>query len=163
VSGFRLRVKLRRTAGALAEAVSRTNAVKAMLVRAALGAALLASSGCGASSSPDSFVHIGTWGGDHALLTVTTTNATIEFDCAHGALSAPIALADGTFDVMGEYFPEHGGPIRVDDPVVRQPARYSGSIDRRTMTLRVRVIEPSQEVGTFTLTLGTSGRVFKCL
>ena len=135
-----------------------------MIVRAAVGVVLLASvSACGTSSAPDSFIPPGTWGGEHAALTVTATNATIEFDCAHGALPAPIALADGAFDVMGDYFPEHGGPIRIDDPVVRQPARYSGSINGRTMTLRVRLIESAQDVGTFTLALGSNGRVFKCL
>jgi hypothetical protein len=135
-----------------------------MMVRAAVGVVLLASaSACGTSSAPDSFIPPGTWGGEHAALTVTAINATIEFDCAHGAWPAPIALTDGAFDNAGDYFPEHGGPIRVDEPLVRQPARYIGSINRRTMTLRVRVAETSQEVGTFTLTLGTSGRVFKCL
>jgi len=135
-----------------------------MIVRAAFGVLLLASaSACGTSSPPDSFIPLGTWGGEHAALTVTATNATIEFDCAHGALPAPIALADGAFDVMGEYFPEHGGPIRIDEPVVRQPARYTGSINRHTMTLRVRLTESAQDVGTFALALGTNGRVFKCL
>jgi hypothetical protein len=134
-----------------------------MIVRASFGAVLLASVAACGTSSPDAFVPNGTWGGDHASLTVTATNATIEFDCAHGALPAPIALTDGAFDTAGDYFPEHGGPIRVDEPVVRQPARYSGSINARTMTLRVRVAETSQDVGTFTLTLGTNGRVFKCL
>ena len=135
-----------------------------MTLRAAFGVALLAAaSACGTSSSPDSFVPIGTWGGEHAALTVTATDATIEFDCAHGALPAPIAITAGAFDANGDYFPEHGGPIRIDEPTVRQPARYGGSITGRTMTLRVRVIETAQDVGTYTLTLGTSGRVFKCL
>ena len=142
---------------------SRTTAPIALTLRAAIVAALLASSGCGPSSSPDSFVPIGIWGGEHASLTLAAAGATIEFDCAHGTLPAPIALTDGAFDAPGDYFPERGGPIRIDDPVVRRSARYSGSITGRTMSLRVRLIEPSEDVGTFTLTLGASGRVFKCL
>jgi hypothetical protein len=118
--------------------------------------------GCG-SSAPDSFVPIGTWGGDHASLIVTATNATIEFDCAHGALPAPITLTDGAFDMPGEYFQEYGGPIRVDETVDGQPARYRGSISRGTMTLRVSLTRSGQDVGTYSLTFGASGRVFKCL
>jgi len=134
----------------------------ALIVRAAVGAALLASAACG-SSSPDSLVPIVTWGGDHASLIVTATNTTIEFDCAHGAAPAPIALTDGAFDTPGEYFPEHGGPIRVDEAVDGQPARYRGSINRGMMTLRGSLTGSGEDVGTYSLTFGASGRVFKCL
>jgi hypothetical protein len=118
---------------------------------------------CGTSTSPDSFVPIGPWGGDHALLTVNAASAAIEFDCAHGTLQAPITLTHGDFDVAGEFVQEHGGPIRVDEPAVRQPARYRGRIDKQMMTLRVTLTDTSQEIGPFSLTFGASGRVFKCL
>jgi hypothetical protein len=136
---------------------------RTILRRARLSLLLaLAAPACG-TTSPDAFVEIGSWGGDHALLAVTANGGTIEFDCAHGVLPAPITLNHGAFDVAGEYFPEHGGPIRVDDPVVRQPSRYRGTVDGRSMTLRVTLIETGQDVGTYTLTHGASGRVFKCL
>jgi len=117
---------------------------------------------CGTSTSPDSFVPMGPWGGEHALLTVNVASAAIEFDCAHGTLQAPITLTHGDFDVAGEFVQEHG-PIRVDEPIVRQPARYRGTIDKQMMTLRVTLTNTSQEIGTFSLTFGASGRVFKCL
>ena len=118
---------------------------------------------CGTSTSPDSFVAIGTWGGDHALLTVDAASANIEFDCAHGTLQAPIPLAHGDFDVAGEFVQEHGGPIREGEQVVHRPARYRGAIDKQTMTLHVTLTDTAQDVGTFSLRLGTGGRVFKCL
>jgi hypothetical protein len=133
------------------------------LRRGSIVALMAASLGCGTSTSPDPFVPVGMWGGDHALLTVTAASAAIEFDCAHGTLQAPIGLTHGDFDVAGEFVQEHGGPIREGEQVVRQPARYRGTIDKQTMTLRVMVIDTSQDVGTFSLTLGVSGRVFKCL
>ena len=105
----------------------------------------------------------GTWGGDHAALTITATGSSIEFDCAHGTMPAPLTLNRDTFDVAGEYVQEHGGPIRSDDNAPRQPARYSGTVSGRTMTLRVRLTETAQDLGAFTLTLGSAGRVFKCL
>jgi hypothetical protein len=129
--------------------------------RALVIALLLAVTAC--STSPDEIVTTGTWGGEHAMLSIGGASATIEFDCAHGSMPAPLALTDGTFDVAGEYVQERGGPIRTDETVARQPARYSGTVAGRTMTLRVRVTTPAQDIGAYTLTLGSSGRVFKCL
>ena len=129
------------------------------LISALIGASLA----CGTSTSPDSFVAMGAWGGDHALLTITAASAAIEFDCAHGTLQAPIPLTRGDFDVAGEFIQEHGGPIREGEQVVRRPARYRGTIEKQTMTLRVMLTDTPQDIGTFSLTLGVSGRVFKCL
>lgn len=137
------------------------SAIRDDVVRAAIGLSLLIAAAC--STSPDQVVPTGAWGGEHALLQVSATSATIEFDCAHGALPAPLPLDGGAFDVAGDFFPEHGGPIRVDEPTVRRPARYSGTIDKQTMTLRVRLTDTAEDVGTFTLTFGASGRVFKCV
>ena len=119
--------------------------------------------GCAATTGPDQSVSTGVWGGDHANLTIDAASAAIEFDCAHGTLSAPIALDRDEFDVAGMFVAEHGGPIRVDEVIVQQPARYRGSVEGRRMTLRVRLVDGAQDLGTYTLTLGTPGRVFKCL
>lgn len=105
----------------------------------------------------------GTWGGDHAVLEVTATSASIEFDCAHGTLPAPLTLNRGSFDVTGDYVQEHGGPIRADETVNRQPARYTGAVSGNTMTLGVRLTATGEDRGTYTLVRGSSGRVFKCL
>ena len=103
----------------------------------------------------------GLWGGDHARLTISSTDATIEFDCAHGRVDAPLAVnRNGRFDVGGIFVREHGGPIRVDETLEQEPARYTGTTDGRTMSLMVTSSEP---LGTFTLVLGQEGRVMKCL
>lgn len=103
----------------------------------------------------------GVWGGDHVRLTVSETAAAIEFDCAHGTLDGPIALdRDGHFDVAGLFVREHGGPIHVDEVLEREPARYSGAVEGRTMTL---IVTSSQRLGPFTLALGRLGRLVKCL
>jgi hypothetical protein len=136
--------------------------VMPLRLRSALALIALALA-CGTSTSPDPFVPMGAWGGDHAVLTVNAASATIEFDCAHGTLPAPIALAHGDFDVAGEFIQEHGGPIREGEQVVRRPARYRGTVDKQTMTLGVVLTDTPQDIGTFTLTFGVSGRVFKCL
>lgn len=123
---------------------------------------LLTAAACTTMTGPDPVAN-GTWGGDHAALTITETQASIEFDCAHGSMPAPLTMNRGSFDVAGDYVQERGGPIRWDEIVPRQPARYSGAVSGRTMTLRVRLTETAQDLGTYTLTLGSSGRVFKCL
>ena len=117
---------------------------------------------CG-PTSPTTLTRVppGVWGGDHVRLAISEPTATIEFDCAHGMLDAPIALdRDGHFDVAGVFVREHGGPIRVDDMLEQEPARYLGTTDGRTMNLTV---SSSQPVGTFTLVLGQQGRLVKCL
>jgi hypothetical protein len=131
--------------------------------RAVVIALVLTCAACSAGTGPDPVVLSGTWGGEHALLTIGSASAAIEFDCAHGTMPTPLTLNDGTFDVAGDYVQEHGGPIRSDEIEVRQPARYTGAVAGRTMTLRVRLTAPAQDLGTYTLTLGSSGRVFKCL
>jgi hypothetical protein len=103
----------------------------------------------------------GVWGGDHARLTVSSTAATIELDCAHGTVDVPLAMdRNGRFDVGGIFVREHGGPIRVDETLEQEPARYAGTTDGRTMNLTVT---SSQLLATFTLGLGQQGRVVKCL
>ena len=128
-----------------------------------MGALLMVLAGCSTTTGPDAVIMTGSWGGDHAVLDVTATGASIEFDCAHGTLPVPLMLNRGTFEVTGDYVQEHGGPIRSDETVDRQPARYSGTVSGNTMTLLVRLTEKGQDLGTYTLTRGLSGRVFKCL
>lgn len=129
----------------------------------ALGALLMVLGGCGTTTAPDAVILTGSWGGDHAVLDITATMASIEFDCAHGTLPVPLMLNRGGFDVTGDFVQEHGGPIRSDETVDRQPARYSGTVSGSRMTLLVRLTATGQDLGTFTLTRGVSGRVFKCL
>jgi hypothetical protein len=149
-------------------------AVRMMVARAAtrlvaqvvpLGAICLAVfiAACASATGPDSVVPLGSWGGEHAVLTLDASGASIEFDCAHGTLSTPIPLMHGSFDVAGDYVQEHGGPIREGEQVVHRPARYQGSIDGIKMALTVTLSDTSDRIGSFTLTRGTSGRVFKCL
>jgi hypothetical protein len=128
-----------------------------------MGALLMVLAGCSTTTGPDAVIMTGSWGGDHAVLDVTATGASIEFDCAHGTLPVPLTLNRGTFEVTGDYVQEHGGPIRSDETVDRQPARYSGTVSGNTMNLLVRLTEKGQDLGTYTLTRGLSGRVFKCL
>ena len=109
-------------------------------------------------------VAAGTWGGDHIRLDVTASGATTEYDCAHGTIDEPIVVDDqGRFSVSGTHTPEHGGPIRVDDPQDRHPALYDGRVVGDTMEVTVTVTDTGQRVGQFMLFLNHPARLVKCL
>ena len=108
-------------------------------------------------------VEAGTWGGRHIQLQVRADGAGIEYDCANGAITGALELdAEGRFDLKGTHTQEHGGPARVDEDPDSHPARYEGRDSGQTMTLTVTLTDTNERVGTFTLTLGSEGRIFKC-
>jgi hypothetical protein len=105
----------------------------------------------------------GSWGGAHIRMEVGKESATIEYDCAHGEINGPLVIdRRGRFSLKGTHSPEHPGPIRSDETGLSEPANYSGWTDGKRMTLTVTLARRKQTVGTFDLTLGGGGRVFKC-
>lgn len=104
-----------------------------------------------------------TWGGDHIRVEMRDGGADIEYDCAHGTMNAlPAPDAEGRFVVTGTHVREGPGPIRVGIKPVTRPARFTGKISGDKMTLTVTLTDTSQEIGTFTLTRGSDGRIQKC-
>ena len=94
---------------------------------------------------------------------ISAQGATLEFDCAHGEILEPItANSKGEFSVRGTYTPEHGGPIRKDNPPRDLPAVYKGSIQGSTMQLEVVLADKDHAPEPLTLTRGQSGSVMKC-
>jgi hypothetical protein len=125
---------------------------------------LLLGGACSTPVNPSDGRVAGEWGGQHVALTVTSTGAHVEFDCASGEITKPLtADSQGRFSIEGIYVREHPGPIHVGDDPDRQPARYSGRVDGTTMTLDVMLIASNQTVGSFTLTRDAQPRVLKCL
>ena len=105
----------------------------------------------------------GTWGGEHAALSVTEGGARLEFDCASGEIATPIEAApDGRIDVAGVFVPERGGPTRDREASNRRRARYAGRVEDNALTLTVTLVESGEEVGTFSLTYGAAPRLRKC-
>ena len=88
----------------------------------------------------------------------------MEYDCAYGAIDEPlIPQRSRSFDLTGTHVLEHGGPIRQDEEPDIHPARYTGRIDGRLMTLTVTLTDSDLTIGTFRLVKGASPRLFKCL
>ncbi len=114
------------------------------------------------SNQKTNTISAGTWGGPHIRVRVGTDGAEIEYDCAHGTISAPLTLnAEGRFELRGTHRRE-GGPIRVDRKPQGRPARFVGQVEGKQMTLTVTLTDTSQEIGSFTLTHGSQGRLWKC-
>ena len=106
----------------------------------------------------------GSWGGSGIQVSVDRNQAAIEYDCAHGTITGPLTLnSRGTFKWRGFYIRERGGPARVDETLARQSVIYAGSVKGSTMTLNVKAADTGTILGTFKLTRGRAGRIFKCL
>ena len=105
----------------------------------------------------------GAWGGQHVQIVVAKGSATIEYDCATGKINGPLRLeSGGRFDLRGTHTPEHGGPVRSDEAASGEPAQYTGWTDGKKMKLTVTLTNSKTEIGTFELTRGSEGRIFKC-
>jgi hypothetical protein len=103
------------------------------------------------------------WGGEHLELVRTDSGATLQYDCAHGTMSAPPTPdASGRFVVTGTHVLEHGGPVRADEVEDRRAATYTGRVAGGSMTLSVQVSGVSATLGPFTLRRGDAGRLYRC-
>jgi hypothetical protein len=104
----------------------------------------------------------GEWGGNHINLNVGDGSAKLEFDCAHGVIEGPLVVdAQGKFEWRGTFTMERGGPVRQGDTAREQPATYSGELKGNTMSLTLKIGD-SDELETFTLEKGKTGKLVKC-
>lgn len=132
------------------------------LVACLLAASVVSANQCGLAGPSGETTLTGEWGGAHAALVLKDAGGTIEYDCAHGTLDAPVRPdARGAFEVAGTHVREHGGPVRVDEKLEAVPARYVGQVSGAQLMLRV--FAAADTLGPFTLTRGAAAQVFKCL
>ena len=104
----------------------------------------------------------GTWGGLHVNLEISDNETSLEFDCAHGAITEPILLdSDGHFEVRGSYTREGPGPVR-EGARNQSNAIYSGVVKGGTMTLSIRLEGASDSILDVSLAEGKSGKLHKC-
>ncbi|HKP47626.1 MAG TPA: hypothetical protein VJT50_13585 [Pyrinomonadaceae bacterium] len=104
----------------------------------------------------------GTWGGQHIHIEITNGAAQIEYDCAHGEISGPLTIdRRGNFSWHGYYTREAPGPIRLGKNPPRLAATYSGTITDDAMSLTVTLAD-GQQLDSFTLKRGATGRITKC-
>ena len=105
---------------------------------------------------------VGAWGGPHAALVLADSGGTIQYDCAHGRLHAPLRPdGAGHFVVAGVHVREHGGPTRVDEVADSVPAQYVGDVAGDRMTLRV--FAGLDTLGPFALVRDAAPQLVRCL
>lgn len=91
----------------------------------------------------------GTWGGNNAGLLADDTTAHIHIGCTNGDVSAPIVLdMSGRFDVVGV----HNITAHPVDLGIFHPARITGTVEGRTMTLKVTLTDTAVTLGPVSLT-----------
>ena len=107
---------------------------------------------------------LGSWGGDHASLTIGVDEARVEFDCAHGRIAGLFSVKDdGSFSLAGVLVSEHGGPVQEGEVLPEQPVLYSGDIKGRQMILNVGDAAGDGSLGRFTLERDRAPMLTKCL
>lgn len=128
-----------------------------------LAAALLA--GCTGPTEVTPALLEGAWGGLHAAVTFAGDgSATVEYDCAHGAITAPLAPgAAGSFSAGGTHVPEHGGPVQEGEVLPVHPARYDGVVRGDRLRYTVTLLDSGSVLGPFDLRRGEPGQLFRCL
>ena len=126
-----------------------------------LGLALVTA--CGAALEPSDLV--GTWGGDHVEVTFDAGGTgTVQYDCAHGTIAAPITLGPGSqLSASGEHVREHGGPVQEGEPPDAHPARYAGTVRGDELTFTVTLTDDGTVLGPYRARRGRAGQLFRCL
>ena len=114
--------------------------------------------GCDNPFPPGAMVR-GTFGGNNAGLMADDTSAHVHIGCTYGDVHEPIVLdLSGRFDVAGEHnitaFPVDRG--------ILHPARFTGSIDGRTMTLTVTLTDTAITLGPVSLTFDKEPTMGPC-
>ena len=107
-------------------------------------------------------VAAGVWRGEGIELTVGDEGANVEFSCARAEIKGPIVLdKKGRFEVSGDWYPEHHGPVR--DGVPAQQAKFSGREQGKTITMTVELVgQESRSLGDFELVMNGTSRLKKC-
>jgi hypothetical protein len=103
-------------------------------------------------------VVVGTWGGDDSGLIADDSSAHTHIGCTYGNVKGPVTLVDGRFDVEGTYnITAH--PV---DLGILHPARFSGTVFGKLMTLTVSLTDTAVTLGPVELVLGREPRMGIC-
>ena len=114
--------------------------------------------GCDNPFPPGATVR-GTWGANNAGLLADDTSAHLHIGCTYGDVHQPIVLdINSRFDVAGE----HNITAHPVDLGILHPARFTGSIDGRTMTLTVTLTDTAVTLGPVEMTFEKEPGLVNC-
>ena len=114
---------------------------------------------CGSTAGPAGPLPQGTWGGENAGVIVADTSAHVHIGCTVGDTKGAIVVGtDGRFDVAGLYnvtaYPVYRGPDH--------PARFTGRVDGRIMTLTVSLTDTAVTLGPVKVVYGAQPKMGPC-
>jgi hypothetical protein len=122
-------------------------------------------SGCAMAATPtqpEVGVRAGQWGGPHISMTVAEASTEIEFDCGRATVPGTIETdRDGRFVITGTFLQDRPGPTTPNGPAQR-PMRLSGTVKGDDMQVSIVLTDSDENLGSFTLTFGTTARLVKC-
>ncbi len=114
------------------------------------GFCLLAIIGCTSPTLPEV---VGKWGGTQASMTLEPSGGTLSYQCGAGTIDSAWSLASGgRFTASGRHY-FGGGPLPPEGRPPH-PARYTGQIEGRVLTLTVVLTDLGQTLGPFRLIRG---------
>ena len=106
----------------------------------------------------------GTYGGEHLVITVSTSGMFIEFDCARASFDGPISVVNGKFTAKGTFTRESGVQMDPDMMPPPQPAVIEGTVSGNAVTITITVDgDRSMQIGPFTATRGKEPLLRKCM
>jgi hypothetical protein len=103
------------------------------------------------------------WGGVGLKLVVSSRDAKVELDAAHGTIEGPLSLdAEGRFEANGTFVRERPGPTRAGaEDAGAEPARYRGTIAGDTLTLEITLTRSGTAIGPLQARRGANARLRK--
>ncbi|MEP6786945.1 MAG: hypothetical protein ABJB40_00835 [Acidobacteriota bacterium] len=106
----------------------------------------------------------GYWGASGIGVTVEEKSVSIQFDCAEAGIRE-VLTADktGSFKVKGFYQPHSPGPTRLNDPPKDVPAWFEGKVTGKVMIIKITLVDSKDVIGEYTVELGKTGRMHRCL
>jgi hypothetical protein len=111
-----------------------------------------------------SAVSRGLWGGTGMNLTVAAAGATIELDCATVEIGKQLRMKrNGSFEAQGSMTRSGPGPIRIDHQPKPVPVVLKGTVSGKTIKVSVTDADSGEELGSYSLTKGVTGRLRRCL
>ena len=114
---------------------------------------------CSAATSTPITEVVGTWGGENAGMIVTGNDIHVHIACTLGNTVGPIHPDEnGRFEATGTYNVD-AYPV---DRGITHPARFSGRVVGKTMTLTVTLTDTGQVLGPVTLVYGEEPRMGPC-
>jgi len=129
------------------------------MARITVTLAMFAAFACYNASSAPIIEVAGTWGGDNAGLIVSNTDVHVHIGCTLGDALGPIRPdANGRFETTGTYNVD-AYPV---DRGITHPAKFTGQITRRTMTLTVTLTDTARVLGPVTLVFGKEPKMGPC-